>query len=95
MPDDLLVLIDGLVVLDCPHRCQLLKGERTPIYAEDAYLVILQKFAHGLSSKPHRSPYRRSGTISQHEAGLVSLHDIDAGGQFIQNQLQERQSCFG
>ena len=53
------MLIDGLVVLDCPHRCQLLKGERTPIYAEDAYLVLLQKLAHANDPEANLDNYTK------------------------------------
>ncbi len=93
---------DGLLMV--AHRFSLVYGaqggecggsKRLAIRAEQTNVVGGEKVQHRLTGVPCGSPDGGRGTIGQHEAGFFSLHDIDAGGQFIQNQLQDRQACFG
>src|SRR6266581_161635 len=70
-------------------------SKRLAIRAVQANVVGGEKVQHRLTGVPGSSPDGGRGTIGQHEAGFLSLHNIDAGGQFIQNQLQDRQACFG
>ena len=89
MADDLLVVMDSLSVLDDAQGCQLLRGEYTPIHAENTDTVLFEKIGHRLPMWPVCSPDGCSCTVREDQACIIAAYKIDAAGQFIEDHLQQ------
>jgi hypothetical protein len=80
MMDRLLVLEDGLTLLDGPQGRKLLQWEGMAIHAAYTDVVFLKKCVHGLPWPPGSSKYGSGGTIGKYQSRIAPPHQVDTAG---------------
>src|ERR1019366_3517070 len=79
--DGLLVLEDCFALGKYTHGGKGGRWEDVSLGIENMDLVAFQEIQHRLPNLPGSTPQRESCAISQHEAGIIAVNEIDAVGE--------------